>query len=148
MGDERLEVVIDKGATRGEIAGVEEAFREIGLEVDVQPVMEARGAAEVPWVVLVAGAAGVAVLNQLLQRSTDDSYDALKRWVGGIREARRRERQARRGSIDLRGTELAILFPDDVSDEGLRALLELDLTSYPSGTLLVWDSREERWVES
>lgn len=148
MSDEPLEVLVDKDATADEIAGVEDAFRTLGLEVEVVPAMEARSAAEVPWIVLISGAAAVALFNRLLGRSADDLYDALKGWIGGIREARGRGHANRRGSIDVRGTELALLFPHDVSDDAIRKLVGLDLKSYPPGTLLAWDSREERWVET
>jgi hypothetical protein len=140
---DRIQVVIDYPAFPGEVEAVEETFEGLDADVTVEPKYETRSAGIVPWIVLVS-VSGVAIFfKKLTELAAEDTYTALKRWVGSVAAARRRFRSAT-GTIQVRDARISrIVLHDDLPDEAFIALLEIDLDALPDSSYLVWDG--DQW---
>ena len=130
------EVLIDREAAPAEVRGVTEALRGVGLEADVVPAIEHRSTGALPWIIMISIPVS-AFLTQFGAEAGKDAYHGLVRLIRALVAARR----ADRGSIEI-ARHLNI--PSDVTDDGLRALLELPPDALKQG-YWIWDSESGTW---
>lgn len=139
--DERefAEVSLDANATEEEVRAVERAFDEAGFPVIVDAGLEFRSRYPdvIPWTVVLIAPLGV-FLSAIAKRAADDTYDALKRWLVQLVEARREGR----GQITIDEPDRDIVLTTETPDEALRQLAAGEI---PESGYVVWDDDERVW---
>src|SRR5579872_1085450 len=96
-----IEVLLEAGATKEEVADVERALHEARLDANVTADLLRRGAGLYPWVVWIFVPAASLFFAGLIGEAGSDAYKALKALVLKLYKARERS-QAPKGVVQLR----------------------------------------------
>jgi hypothetical protein len=142
-------VSLDSSASNREVVAVRESLHKYGFDAEVEPDYEARAAALVPWIVLVA--LGIPVGSFLRAFGAEagkaagrDAYELFKAWVREVWDARRPS-ESDRGSVvlnDPAGT--TVVLNTGLADDALDALARLDWDMV-EGDYLTWDADRGAW---
>jgi hypothetical protein len=168
---QEVPIYVSTLATKSEIDGTRSAFGEAQLDVRIDAIIPPQGV-EIPWLVVVdlpvkdflvavAGAAGWSGLVAFFQR-LKEAHEPQKR----IWQRKRRPRHGQlviRPPVDIpddiepdhrpavimgwigpRTSETELAIPADLSEEGFRALFELNLDEYPNH-YIYWNSDCSEW---
>jgi hypothetical protein len=153
---ERLKVLTDAEATQEEIRAVEEVFREVEFDADVEATGAARPIAYTgegngtDWIVqvLLPSATVGAFLTAYFGAAGKSAWKKTEAWVSRLRAARKPSPfpDGRIRITDEADTELTIdLTPKPPPAEAWRKLFELDWSEL-EGYRIYWEDRERRWV--
>lgn len=130
------EVLLDRDATAAEVDGVAQALRSSGLEAEVVPAIERRSSIQLPWIIMISVPIS-AFFTAFAAEAGKDAYRGLADFVRALVAARR----GGRGSIEI---ARSLTIPSNVTDDALRALLEVPPDSLEQG-LWIWESESGTW---
>jgi hypothetical protein len=133
-------VRIESAAPPDHAEAVADAFKGAGLDVEVEAVIETRGAVDqlLPWIVQVGIKDTIEGFFLALGAA------AFKVFVHDVWKARHGAGNGK-GQIDIGDSEAThVLLPNSLPDEAIDALGELDW-SEKRGDLLVWDIERREW---
>ncbi|MCP3938378.1 MAG: hypothetical protein GY708_23775 [Actinomycetia bacterium] len=150
MDASEIFVAFNSGATGAEVANVEAAFAEVGLDaaVSTQPYsLVASGGEIVDGFVIVTTSGVTLFLSAFLKKAGTDAVGALKRWVGSMRSARTSDNQ--RLEVIIRGENGGpdVVIGPDTPEGALGDLLTSDLPPAPSGAI-IYDPDQGRWRDA
>jgi hypothetical protein len=170
----QIPVLVDTFSTPGEIAAVESALDEIGIEGFVEKTVPPQG--DGPWLVLI-GMSAATFLNAFLGAAGKDAWEKFKAFFDQIRVAHepkrrfwRRRRRPRFGQMVIRPNietdesldpseraaimmgwissgidgSTELMLSTDLPEEAFHALFELDLSAYPNHYLF-WNPDRGAW---
>jgi hypothetical protein len=145
-----IPVLLDRYATPEEIEEVRAVFERAGARAMVKPVWERppRTGNGAFWIVLVLlGVAFKSFADGFFGKLGGDAADALREFVGELREARRRSSRAPDGWVEFDDPDdTKVMFASGLPDEAYRALLELDWPEHRGG-MLMWDEESREWYD-
>ncbi len=148
MARESIEVLLEREASPKEVAAVEQAMREAGIDATVRAAYERRGVGDFPWILQISGAAASIFFAGFLAAAGADAWKALKALIVKLYEARASSR-APKGVVILidEATHEWILIRDDLPDEAWQLLLTIEIPKTKSSQLR-WDFKAKAWRET
>ena len=140
-----VQVYAQQGVSADELAEVETALRELGLEPSSR-VMPTRRGVEITWMVLIAFPAQ-ALLSSTMDRLGAEAYEALKRLTGRILRRLRRDADGPRHALLLQTSDTGakIRLEEDLPERAYRSLVEQVLHETGGGEWR-YDRQQDRWT--
>jgi hypothetical protein len=139
--DERdfAEALADSFATHAEVAAIERAFDDAGFPVIVNPTLEFRSRYPelISWSIVLKAPLTV-FLTAIATRASGDVYDAAKRWLKALIDAR----SGNAGTVTIEEDDRMIVISTDIPDDALRKLSD---GAVPPDGYVVWDVVERTW---
>jgi hypothetical protein len=146
--DTSSEVLLEAEATPQEVAAVEAALREVGIDWPVVAALERRGIGDYPWVIMLAGPPSVVFgvfAKKFAELAAEDVYVSLKKWVRQLASSRRDSN----GTITINdpASGTVILLDPELPDEAYRQLPAVDPErDGGEARYLSWNNEEGRWA--
>ena len=148
MAELEIRVSIDEWARHEEVAAVEEAVREAGLNADVEASFGVRGAGIPLWhIVIELGNIGLGyLLAGFVGKWGEEANEKFRAFIKRLFEARK-DAPAENGTvaiIDPKGNWTVL--GDELPDEAYDKLLE-DSWEDLEGGYLLWNEARREWID-
>ncbi len=137
--------MLEREATPQDVAAVEAALSEAGIDGKVKANYMRKSAGLLPWALWIVVPAASLFLNGFLSEAGADAYRSLKSLILKLYEARRQS-PAPKSTILLRdeGAHEHVLLDEDLPDKAWQTLFTIEIHQTESGTLR-WDFKVEAW---
>lgn len=148
MVDDGMHVYLEVEASAEEVAAVEQALREAGIDAPVEAAYMRKGIGDFPWILQISGAAIALFFAGFLPAVGVDAWKGLKALIVKLYEARAGSR-APKGVVILidEPTHEWILIREDLPDEAWQQLLTMEIPTTKSGQLR-WDDKARAWRDT
>jgi hypothetical protein len=142
-------VVLEHAADPEDLEAVGVAMGRYGFKVVPMRAPQLRSGGIALWVVQVSLAAPMAAfMASFANEAGKDAYGQMKKWLGGVVEAREVRRPGGPGAIELLdsdGTSLSV--PSRLPEDAIERLFEIDWSA-AAGSSITWDADLRTWRPS